>query len=558
MTLSTNNPVCSALRRQGEISADSPELFFVYGGLRSDEIEWLLESRHAGSRVFWITQGEEELTGLLVEAVSEGRLAVVSVDGKVDECFYSFFNPKERLDYVLLNAERLSQAHVSRCEAVLLALREQIRLCVFNAGTLVTKGPLWQSNTLQNFPVILRSPGTGVLHGAFEGRPAVVVGAGPSLTRVIPHLVRARDRFVVISTGTALAPLRDAGVRPDLVIAVDGSHLIRPQFDCRHDDLYLVGSTLVYSGITRGFKGNFFGLLDLSPIDQWVKSVSEAGGKLYAGGTVTACGMDLASSMGCNPVFTVGLDLSFPRAGASHACGTMYKDKPQASVLIPVAGNYEDEVYTTRQFACYIELIKRLVESRSKTRFVNVTDGGALIEGLELAELSTLSEWEGPCFDAYAEIEALYCPPDEAVLRRAYEELLEISGYLEEVQTGCRNGAMAANRLYLMERRPDRADREEMRQCLDVIHDLDRMFDEGRKQCSFLQMSLWPAAYELAGKNLNRPDGADANRMRRFYEQIAGAAKWTRHLVVRACAELESSSDNSDSEQKNITGENYG
>ena len=535
MDANCQNVLCDALRAREKQTESRAELLFVYGGMTPFEVEWLLSSAHPATRIFWIVPEMLALSDVLSSAIDQGRLAVVAVDNAVDVRFFEFFDPKVRLDFVLLDAERDSPEHQQRCEQVLLNLREQVKLCVFNAGTMVTKGPLWQSNTLQNLPLILQSPGTGALNGGFTNRPAVVVAAGPSLTRAMPFLKRVRDRYVVIATGTALAPLRLAGIRPDLVVAVDGSYLIGRQFDCDCNDLYLVSSTLVYPGITPRFRGNYFGLLDLSPIDSWVGSLSEDCGKLYAGGTVTASAMALAADMGCNPVLTLGLDLSFESSGPSHADGSMYDSKPLRDNMIFVPGNYAERVETTRQFSCYIELVHRFVEGCPATRFVNVNDVGSRIDGMELTGFSALLEECGACFDAYAMVEERHRIPPREVLLSACEHLDQVSVYLEKIQSGCREAATALNRLQLMERNPAFLDRDEFKRWLGVLREVDELIESGtRGECRFLQMSLWPSAYELRADLGGGAEVSGSSRMRRFYEQIAGAAKWTRQLLLRA------------------------
>jgi len=230
----------------------------------------------------------------------------------------------------------------------------------------------------------------------------------------------------------------------------------------------------------------------------------------------------------------------------------MYDDNPLRDSMIPVPGNHQDRVLTTRQFACYIELVRLYVAEHPDIRFVNVTDCGARINGMELAGSEFLADWSGPEFDAYRTVESLYSLPADTTSRQAHEQLLEIADYLEQVQSCCRRGAMAANRLLLMQRRPDHTDREEMRECLGVIIEVDDLLESGRKQCDFLQMSLWPAAYGLSA---GRKEFA-MNRMRGFYEQIAGAARWTRQLVLSACRELEAGRP--EGKQMSMTGEDNG
>jgi hypothetical protein len=535
--------LCEAVQQWAEQAPHSAELLMVYGGMTSQDVEWILRHRHPASRIFWLDNHHPALSDCLDTAVVAGDVVVTPVNERAIELFFSLYDPKADLAFTLLNARRTPESDQLLCEEFMRGLHEQLRMDVFNAGTLVTKGPLWQNNTLQNLPYILRNPGVSVLTDCFKGRPAIVAGAGPSLTAAIPYLKKVKDQVVIISTGTALAPLRQAGIRPDLVIAVDGSPLIGKQFKQPCEDLYLVGSTLVYPGIPGLFKGLFFSLLDFSPIDQWVKQISAVDGRLSAGGTVTACGMDLAVTMGCNPVVTVGLDLAYGDDGGSHADGTMYHGVKQArNGLMPVPGNWQDEVYTTRQFSCYIQLVKQYVESRATTQFINVTNGGARIGGMNLQPIIYLEGPFGEAFDARQIIEDLHRTHLPAEPETAEKNLREIADYLESVQSHCRNGAMASNRLLLMQRRPDRVHPDEMRACLQVLRDTDAVLEKsGEGDYDFLKMSLWPAAYELASKpqeserHYSSESERNLSRSRRFYEQTAGAAKWTRQLVLRAC-----------------------
>jgi hypothetical protein len=524
--------------------AGEDELIIAYGGMQAVEIQHLLEKASDSCRIFWLERYAPVLEDEFRQLLDDRRLLVSSAGPQMAVEFFEFFNPKADLAFVLLSAGRSSEEDERICMLALRALRERIFLDVFNTGTLVSKGLLWQNNTLQNLPRILRSPGVGALRNRFVGRPAVVCGAGPSLNEVIPSLKALQDRFVIISTGTALAPLRAAGIRPDLVIAVDGSELIARQFMVQTDDLYFIGSTIVYPGITHRFKGSFYSFLDANPIDQWVKENSAADGHLHAGGTVTACGMDVAMDMGCDPVITVGLDLAYGNDGSSHANGTMYNGiRAPRHYLVPIEGNWEERVYTTKQFECYVKLISQYVNFHAGKRFINLTNGGAKIDGLETRRVEALEAFAGELFDAYAEIgqvQRAYRPEKAA---QALESLKSIFTYLNGIQTLCMEGAMAGNRLLMMMRHSQYADAEEMQLHLRKMQEIDGALEQGGEY-DFIKMSLWGAAYELAVKpqDFEKKFGERElvlSRAKRFYEQVAGAAKWSRELIGRACRDLE-------------------
>lgn len=538
---------CPAVRNWDPVADGSPAMVIAYGGMRGEEIEHVLGRLAPGSLVFWLEETFSVLSHQLAGACLDGRLHQVSLQEDVSQRFFEVFDPKANIQFELLDARRSDAEEAQRCQKVLSLICEQIRREVFNAGTLVTKGPLWQNNTLANLATVFRNPGTGVLSEAFCDKPAIVLGAGPSLNATLPYLKELQSQFVVIATGTALRPLLNAGIRPDLVVAVDGSHLIAQQFTVPCEDLYFAGATVVYPEVVRGFKGCFFGLLTTSPIDQWVDRHTSVHGPLYAGGTVTISCIDLAVQMGCSPILTAGFDLAFQEDGTTHADSTMYHGaKAQKSTLIPVPGNRTDTVYTSTQFEAYIALVRDYVKKNSESRFVNIADGGARIEGMELDWPESLVHYAGPQFEAKAIIDSLHQQhlPAQEDLAASVRGLYPVLRFLHQVQDDAREGAMLSNRLLLMNRRPHMTDPDEMRSCMDRMQEIDASFESEQEEHDFIKMSLWPAAYELATSRQAHEKQMSDNelafsRARRFYEQVAGAAKWTAELVQNTCRKLE-------------------
>lgn len=531
---------CNTVRQWDKQRKGCRELLIAYGGMCAADVDYIVEHMTPGSRVFWLEKTRPALSEALGCAEKSGVLGISGVADDPAAVFFGLYDSRSGLDITLLNAGQVSSDDEDASTECIRKIQEMMRLDTFNTGTLVVNGPSWQRNTLRNLTGVLSNPGTSVLDDQFRDKPALVVGAGPSLNDAIPLLKDVLDRFVIISTGTALTPLREAGIKPDLVMAVDASYLVQRQFTTPCDDLFFVGSTIVCPEVPGRFKGEFYTLLESNPIDQWIRSVSTVDGDLMAGGTVTACAMHLAKQMGCNPVLTVGLDLAYGSDGCSHASGTMYHGRKVAqNHLTPVPGNWEETVYTTRQFSCYIDLIKEYVGRMPETRFVNITNGGARIEGMETFKVDQLPMLAADGFDAFHEIEQLHLANLPDSTEDARLELVGIMDYLDEIQQLCRSGAMSSNRLMLMKRFPGRTDPVEMQACMNEITKIDEQLENGRQTYDFLQMSLWPAAFELSAE-AQKDDGSCAlGRSRKFYEQMAGAARWTRELVLQCCTSLE-------------------
>lgn len=431
--------------------------------------------------------------------------------------------------------------------ALLMKIRERVRFKVFNLATLVHLGPIWQFNALKNLPLIVSSPGIKDLDGIFAGRPALVVAAGPSLNDALKYITEFRNSFVLIAVGTALKPLRNAGIRPDIVVSVDASRKTGPQFETRCDDLFLACSTFAFPAILPGFRGIFCGYTSSDPVGEWISSIGPDKGAIMAGGTVTATALELAMGMGCSPIISVGLDLCMSKDGSTHASNSMYHGvKCPESHLVPVPGNYSDKVLTTTQFLTYVECISDYVTNIRRGReFINANTGGARIDGMKLILPEEIGRHAGGLFDAYGEISKRY---SECLPRHEEDYIKEIeqaASDLGEVASAAMSAAMSCNRLIMLLRIPARGDSMEAEQLLGELNDIDGNILSKKLSSSLLNMSLRPAFFAMgdfnSGESRRRTDGlSSVQRSKVIYEQMAGAAKWTKDLIEASLQDIRS------------------
>ena len=267
-------------------------------------------------------------------------------------------------------------------------------------------------NTLKNLPALLSEADVDALRDAFAGLPAIVVAAGPSLDRALPHLRELQDRAVIVAVDTTLPPLRAAGIRPHLVVAVDPS-----EANARH--LLALeetgGSWLVTEGsidprVYPRFAGRVFTfkVSDHQPWP-WLAARGVTRGTLRAWGSVLTTAFDLALFMGCEPVVFAGADLSFP--GGIHYCRGTMNEAPEnhdaaaatraegfaAALKQKQATTCEttdiggQPIHSTPQFLQFRDwLVSRAVEAAPR-QVINATGSGILYgDAIEQASLDTL------------------------------------------------------------------------------------------------------------------------------------------------------------------------
>ena len=463
---------------------------------------------------------------------------------KIEARFAVMLRQQRTPTFQLVHAGNIAPNSEQFYTQVLRRICEGIHLNVFNLNTLIYRGPQWQFNTLRNLPRLVVNPGINTLAGLFRGKPAIIVGAGPSLNPLIPLLGKIAPGFVIIATATALRPLRAAGIRPDLVVTVDASVRTDPQFQTRCDDLFLACSSIAHPPALRKFRGLFSAQLNANPIDKWLISRGASKGMLAAMGTVTTTAVDLAVQMGCDPIISVGFDLSFADDGTTHANGTMYHgQRYNPEQLVRVPGNCQPEVLTTPQFQCYISLIEQYVKAHPDCSFLNATAGGARLQGMRVIApelLPTLAAGNIQAFESIASIHADFHDNTGVAIRGELEGLV---GELQSLHLEAQRAALLCNRLILMLRAPHPDDEPMARKHLDQLAALDRRIATAQTTSAILEMSLWPISYNTTSapvpEEQNQSEAILANkRSRTLYEQIAGAALWTRDLLVDVIAEF--------------------
>ena len=197
-----------------------------------------------------------------------------------------------------------------------------------NADARRKLAPRYLCNTIRNTSVISRSANVDALKGAMRGVPAVIVAAGPSLDRQIEELRWVGSRAVVIAVDTAVRPLLDAGIYPDLAVALDPSaanarHL-RDISDPRRPFLVAEGS--MDPEALAPFDGRLF-VFEVSGHHPWpwLRSIGIDRGRLRAWGSVLTAAFDLALEAGCDPIVFVGADLAYSE-GRPYARGTTFED----------------------------------------------------------------------------------------------------------------------------------------------------------------------------------------------------------------------------------------
>ncbi|MDP1569138.1 MAG: DUF115 domain-containing protein [Vicinamibacterales bacterium] len=272
-------------------------------------------------------------------------------------------------------------------------------------------GARYLLNTLANIPSLARERSVLALQNQALGRPAVVIGAGPSLDQNLSALRDVGARAVIIAVDTALRPLLTAGIAPDYVVALDAS-----EANARHlcDLPACPGTSLVAEAsldpvALDAFRGRTF-FFSVSPHQPWpwLESHGVSNGRLDAWGSVLTAAFDLARRMGCHPVVFAGADLAFTDdraycAGITNeidwrrdaAWGISWETQRvqqlAAWTTVEAPGVHGAPVRTAPHLLAFRDWIVEQAQRRDGPRIINATGGGVLSgPGVEQAGLATV------------------------------------------------------------------------------------------------------------------------------------------------------------------------
>lgn len=253
------------------------------------------------------------------------------------------------------------------------------------------KGRIFLDHLAQNFDRVLRLPLVTELKGALAGVPGFIIGAGPSLEKNALWLNQLGRQGLVLAAASAVRPLKNFGLRPDMVVVVeaeDTSHYLTANET--RPGMVLAAASASHPNhfkIPDMFQAAFHlspGAAFISGSDQYVPQAGMAGGAAFSIGYI----------LGLDPLILIGQDLAFPD-GKTHVPGAPDDDPGEAEAAVfKVFGTDGNTVETHSAFAAALEWFAEAVHHIKKTepgrRIFNTCMEGARIPGLVHAPLERI------------------------------------------------------------------------------------------------------------------------------------------------------------------------
>ncbi len=220
----------------------------------------------------------------------------------------------------------------------------------------------------------------------FNGIPAIICGAGPSLAKNIEVLKTLKEKALIFAGGTALNALNSAGMNPHFGVGIDPnpeqvtriimnsgfevpflyrSRMNREALNLVHNDKFYVSGANGYE-IPKYFEEKCG--IESHVIDE--------------GCNVINFSLSLAFAMGCNPIFVVGVDLAYSN-DQSYAPGMQhhpihrhFRTKYETDELIYRNDIYGNSVPTLWKWVTESIWFSNFATMHPTIKFINCTEGG--------------------------------------------------------------------------------------------------------------------------------------------------------------------------------------
>ncbi|WP_283785615.1 motility associated factor glycosyltransferase family protein [Campylobacter jejuni] len=331
----------------------------------------------------------------LSEELCSGKIYLVDIEEeRADIQLLILFDMKDMFEYLSLYEMFVNNVYYKKfyediwhkadelCE-------KNIKIVIRNLGLNLTISFQCYSHLLQNIPFMLESiPFQRILSerkNKFEN--AIVVSAGPSLTKQLPLLKAYQDKAVIFCADGALSMLEKEGVVPDYVLNIDfkDCHAMKFFQNKENKTSLNILSCATHPSLVH-FLDNKSVILRDDPLYQSF-NLNDFG-YIDTGTHVSHFSYTLALALGFKNIIMIGQDLAFDEKGNSHSkgfdFGEKFEEEHKKYKLKTQAYGGKGEVLTHITWNDYrVKLEYLFACNDQKAKFYNATEGGARINFTE-------------------------------------------------------------------------------------------------------------------------------------------------------------------------------
>ncbi|MFU7516335.1 motility associated factor glycosyltransferase family protein [Clostridium sp. HCS.1] len=273
-------------------------------------------------------------------------------------------------------------------------IRNITRKIIIFRNTEIFFSKIWFESTVSTLRYLYESKKINYFKDIYKDRPAIIVSAGPSLSKNIKEIKKFQDKSVIFTGGRTLRALINEDINPDFLSIVDAHDL---SYELVEDIIESNNTTLVHSEILpNNIMDKHKGEKIFFPYRGWIKDLVNGPDYQFCYSSVAHTCTKIAMYMGCNPIIFVGQDLAYTddKVHADNAKFIQERNKDKEDIdkvksnsdiyVKDINGNY---VRTSTTLDLFRQQFEEIIEENKDIEFINSTEGGADIKGTTVKKL---------------------------------------------------------------------------------------------------------------------------------------------------------------------------
>lgn len=269
---------------------------------------------------------------------------------------------------------------------------------IVSVGNDVTDTLKGIQNQINNLKISINSPRVKHLKDIYKNTPAIMVGAGPSVTQAFDLIKDYKDKALIFAVDTVTRKLYEYGIAPDAMATIERDDIVYERYYQGTD----YNENTVFIGPSVVDSRTFTDLQNAVILHRLGDAVSRDVCHLLDDVTIEMglncanVSFGLLKYMGCDPIIMVGQELAFAPTGEKYfgdqqatydpiedASERVYDVLGNDGIVLKSLRNYMDAKTWFEQ---------EIGNDNVKRNYYNCTVGGAIIKGTTYAPLKDVLE----------------------------------------------------------------------------------------------------------------------------------------------------------------------
>ena len=249
----------------------------------------------------------------------------------------------------------------------------------------------WFSNTIKIIPYVLKSCPADLYKNEFKNIPAVIVSAGPSLSKNIKKLKQVQNNMLILTGGRTLKALIDLKIKPDLLAITDSN---KKYYKLVKDYIEKVDVPLLFYEGTENTcltKHNYYKIF-YSYDSLIFKILGRKIENIETAGSVSHFLTSYAAMIGCNPIIFIGQDFAYKEDKMYGSITSFDVDCNVNQEEFYIKDNKGGKVKTNIMLNQLRLGMEEIISHHKDKLFINATEGGAEILGTVVKQFDEVIE----------------------------------------------------------------------------------------------------------------------------------------------------------------------